>query len=87
MTKAMTLYEPQSYEPEELKRHGEMIADRLALTPEQVKCLVPELRNALAPAVIGMKGHGPQTDEDLADIHHAIQRIVALAKALAERSP
>lgn len=83
----MTLYEPQSYEPEELKRHGEMIADRLALTPEQVKCLVPELRNALAPAVIGLKGRGLQTDEDLADIRHAIQRIVALARALAERSP
>lgn len=78
------LYEPQGYTPEELKRHGEMIADRLALTPEQVRCLVPELRNALAPAVMGMMGtRGPRTDEDVLDIQHAFDRIVALANALA----
>jgi len=82
-----TLYEPQGYTPEELKRHGEMIADRLALTPEQVKCLVPELRNALAPAVMGMGsgGSGPRTAEDVLDVQHAFARIVALANALAAR--
>lgn len=81
----MMLYEPQGYTPEELKRHGEMIADRLALTPEQVRCLVPELRNALAPAVMGMGvgAVGPRTDEDVLDIQHAFDRIVALANALA----
>ena len=81
----MTLYEPQGYTPEELKRHGKMIADRLALTPEQVKCLVPELRNALAPAVMGMGTDGPRTEEDVLDIRRAFARIVALANALAVR--
>jgi hypothetical protein len=79
----MTLYEPQGYTPEDLKRHGEMIADRLGLTSEQVRCLVPELRNALGPAVMGMGDSGPRTEEDVVDIRNAFNRIVALANALA----
>lgn len=79
----MTLYEPQGYTPEDLKRHGEMIADRLGLTSEQVRCLVPELRNALAPAVMGMGTQGPRTDEDVLDIQRSFDRLRALANALA----
>lgn len=83
----MTIYEPKNYSDEGLAEHGERIAGRAALTLEQARHLVAEIRNAITPAAMamGVTDEGRQLGaEEHEDVRRSIRRIVALAKALAE---
>lgn len=55
----MTIYEPKNYSDEGLAEHGERIAGRAALTLEQARHLVAEIRNAITPARERVQGVAP----------------------------
>lgn len=84
----MPLYEPEHYTDKGLAEHGKRIAARLGLTREQIRVLVPEIRNAIAPAALSIGSPGylrrDLKAEDYEDIRASIRRLIALAHALAE---
>jgi hypothetical protein len=81
----MMTYNPTEYTPEGLRAHGRVIAERLKLSSEQVAVLVSELRNALAPGIMNLDHLGTDAhDEVVSDIRNSIERVLAIATALAE---
>jgi hypothetical protein len=81
------LYEPENYTDEGLAAHGKRIAERLGLTREQIKHLVPEIRNSIAAAQMSLGcGARPLEAEDLDDVRSALRRLTALAQALVDVS-
>lgn len=77
-------FEPVTYTEKSLAAHGKMIAERLGLSSEQARCLVPEIRNALSAATICTSGDKAFTLADVEDIKNAIRRLVAVAQAIAD---
>jgi hypothetical protein len=94
---ATVRYEPVAYDDESLTKHAEEIVDRLALSVEQIRHLVPELRNAISPASMSLSllkresagGLSPEArrdhDDNLSDITGSVNRLKALATAMARR--
>jgi hypothetical protein len=64
-----------------LPEHVADLAERLALTPAQTELLADELRNALAPGVVRVRG---AISVEVAE--RGMRRVLALADALAARA-
>lgn len=76
------VYGPSGTSPEQIQAHVQAVAADLALSPEQVRSLTSEIRNALGPAVLAL-GDRDVSPEGIADMKGAIGRILALMTAIA----